>query len=231
MRSERRRQMYRILIIEDDQTIAGAIQKRLESWGYEGKCVENFREVLAEFTDYSPQLVLMDITLPFYNGYHWCTRIRQVSKVPVIFVSSASDNMNIVMAVNMGGDDFVAKPFDPDVLMARIQAVLRRTYEFAGKTGLLEHKGAILNVSDATLTYEGRKIELTRNEYKILQLLMEHREQAVSREAIMTRLWETDSYVDDNTLTVNITRLRRKLEELGLENFIRTRKGIGYLVS
>lgn len=222
--------MYRILIVEDDRVIAGAIRKRLEAWGYEGKCVEDFREVMKEFAAWAPQLVLMDITLPFFNGYHWCTQIRQVSKVPIIFVSSASDNMNIVMAVNMGGDDFIAKPFDLEVLMAKVQAVLRRTYEFAGQSGLLEHKGAILNTGDATLTYEGKRVELTKNEYKILQLLMEHKEQVVSRDAIMTRLWETDSYVDDNTLTVNITRLRRKLEEAGLKEFISTKKGIGYLV-
>lgn len=223
--------MYRILIVEDDQIIAKAMQKRLEAWGYEALCVEDFREVLGTFIEYAPSLVLMDITLPFYNGYYWCTQIRQVSKVPIIFVSSASDNMNIVMAVNMGGDDFIAKPFDLDVLMAKVQAVLRRTYDFTGQgAGLLEHRGAILNTGDTTLVYEGKKLELTKNEYKILWMLMENKGKIVSRDAIMTRLWETDSYVDDNTLTVNVTRLRKKLDEIGLEHFITTKKGIGYLV-
>ncbi len=223
--------MYRIFIVEDDQVIAKAMQKRLEAWGYEALCVEDFREVLSAFIEYTPSLVLMDITLPFYNGYYWCTQIRQVSKVPIIFVSSASDNMNIVMAMNMGGDDFIAKPFDLDVLMAKVQAVLRRTYDFTGQaTGLLEHRGAILNTGDTTLVYEGKKLELTKNEYKILWMLMEHKGKIVSRDAIMTRLWETDSYVDDNTLTVNVTRLRKKLGELGLEHFIKTKKGIGYVV-
>lgn len=222
--------MYRILIVEDDQVIASTIEKYLDSWGYEVSCAEDFKDVLGIFTAYMPQLVLMDITLPFYNGYYWCTQIRQVSKVPIIFVSSASDNMNIVMAVNMGGDDFIAKPFDLDILMAKVQAILRRTYDFSGQTELLEHKGVILNIGDATLTYEGEKLELTKNEHRILQLLMENKGKAVSRDAIMTRLWETDSYVDDNTLTVNVTRLRRKLEDAGILDFITTKKGIGYLV-
>ena len=174
--------------------------------------------------------MLLDISLPFFNGYHWCSEIRRLSKVPIIFISSASDNMNIVMAMNMGGDDFIAKPFDLHVLAAKVQAVLRRTYDFSGQTSLLEHRGAILNMGDATLTYEGKKVELTKNEYKILQNLLENKGRAVSREALMTKLWETDCYVDENTLTVNVTRLRRKLEAVGLEHFITTKKGIGYMV-
>lgn len=222
--------MYRILIIEDDRTIAEAVRKHMESWGYEAHCVEDFKNVLAEFAAFSPQLVLMDITLPFFNGYHWCSQIRQISRVPVIFLSSASDNMNIVMAINMGGDDFVAKPFDLNVLMAKVQAMLRRTYDFGGQTGLFEHRGVILNLSDATVLYYGKKVELTKNEFKILQILMENKGNVVSRDKIMTRLWESDSYVDDNTLTVNVTRLRRKLEESGVTDFIATKKGIGYLI-
>lgn len=222
--------MYRILIIEDDRTIAEAVRKHMESWGYEAHCVEDFKNVLAEFAAFSPQLVLMDITLPFFNGYHWCSQIRQISRVPVIFLSSASDNMNIVMAINMGGDDFVAKPFDLNVLMAKVQAMLRRTYDFGGQTGLFEHRGVILNLSDATVLYYGKKVELTKNEFKILQILMENKGNVVSRDKIMTRLWESDSYVDDNTLTVNVTRLRRKLEEAGVTDFIATKKGIGYLI-
>lgn len=222
--------MYRILIVEDDEVIAGTVRQQMENWGYESRCVEDFKNVMSEFGEFDPQMVLMDISLPFFNGYHWCTQIRQISKVPVIFISSTSDNMNIVMAVNMGGDDFIAKPFDLNVLMAKVQAMLRRTYDFAGQTHLMEHRGAILNTSDATMTYQGQKVELTKNEYKILQILMENKGTAVSRDLIMTRLWETDSFVDDNTLTVNVTRLRRKLEEAGLSGFIVTKKGIGYMV-
>ena len=222
--------MYKIFIVEDDSVIAGAVARHMESWGCQVHCVENFQKVLAEFVAFDPQLVLLDISLPFFNGYHWCNEIRRLSKVPIIFISSASDNMNIVMAMNMGGDDFIAKPFDLHVLAARVKAVLRRTYDFSGQTSLLEHRGAILNMGDATLTYEGSRVELTKNEYKILQTLLENKGRAVSRDTLMNKLWETDCYVDENTLTVNVTRLRRKLEGVGLSGFIITKKGIGYLV-
>ena len=222
--------MHKILIVEDDSVIARTIKNHIETWGCGAECVTDFQNVLSAFVSFDPQLVLLDISLPYYNGYHWCSEIRKVSKVPIIFISSASDNMNIVMAVNMGGDDFIAKPFDLNVLVAKVQAMLRRTYDFTGQTNLLEHKGAILNTSDSTLTYDGEKIELTKNDYRILQVLMENRGKAVSRDTLMTRLWETDSYVDENTLTVNITRLRKKLETTGLIDFITTKKGIGYMV-
>ena len=223
--------MYKIMIVEDDSAIAGAIARHMESWGCTVHCAENFQKVLGEFVAFDPQLVLLDISLPFYNGFHWCNEIRRLSKVPIIFISSASDNMNIVMAMNMGGDDFIAKPFDLHVLAAKVQAVLRRTYDFSGQTSLLEHRGAILNMGDATLTFEGKKVELTKNEYKILQTLLENKGRAVSRDALMTKLWETDCYVDENTLTVNVTRLRRKLDAVGLSGFIITKKGIGYMIS
>jgi DNA-binding response OmpR family regulator len=222
--------MHRILIVEDDDAIAGAVKKFIESWGLAAACVTDFSDVLSEFVAYDPQLVLLDIGLPFFNGYHWCRQIRNVSKVPIIFISSASENMNIVMAMNMGGDDFIAKPFDLNVLIAKIQAVLRRTYDFAVSSGLMECRGAVLNTADATLSYNGEKIELTKNEYRILQMFMENRGRTVSRDAIMARLWENDSFVDDNALTVSMTRLRRKLESAGLADFIETKKGLGYIV-
>ena len=184
---------------------------------------------MEEFADFNPQLVLLDISLPFFNGYHWCSEIRKVSKVPIVFISSASDNMNIVMAMNMGGDDFIAKPFDLNVLTAKIQAILRRTYDFAGQTGLIEHRGAILSMQDASLTYDGQTVELSKNEYRILLTLLENKGKVVSRDTLMERLWATNSFVDENTLTVNITRLRRKLSDAGLEDFITTRKGMGYI--
>lgn len=222
--------MHKVLIVEDDGVIAGAIRNRIQAWGYEARCVTDFRDVLAQFADYDPQLVLMDISLPFFNGYHWCSEIRRVSKVPIIFLSSASDNMNIVMAMNMGGDDFIAKPFDLTVLTAKVQAMLRRTYDFGSPVHLLECRGAVLNTSDATLAFRGEKVELTRNEYKILQLLMERKGSTVSRDDIMTRLWESDSFVDENTLAVNMARLRKKLEAAGLHEFVLTKKGMGYMV-
>jgi DNA-binding response OmpR family regulator len=222
--------MHKILIVEDDKVIARSIKSHIETWGCEAEYVQDFKNVLSEFVSFDPQLVLLDISLPYFNGYHWCSEIRKVSKVPIIFISSASDNMNIVMAMNMGGDDFISKPFDLEVLTAKVQAMLRRTYDFNGQTGLIEHKGAILNTGDSSLTFNGEKIELTKNEYKILQVLMENRCRTVSRDMLMTRLWETDSYVDENTLTVNITRLRKKLGAAGMTDFITTKKGIGYMV-
>ncbi len=222
--------MYRILIVEDDRGIAEAIEKQAAQWGLSAKGVEDFANVMAEFARFDPQLVLLDIALPFFNGYYWCGKIREVSKVPIIFISSASDNMNIIMAMNMGGDDFIAKPFDQTVLMAKIQALLRRTYDFGAGVPILEHRGAMLHTGDQTLYYEGQRIELSRNEYRILLSLMEARGRVVSREKLMERLWQTDSYVDENTLTVNVNRLRRKLEAAGLADFIVTKFGVGYIV-
>lgn len=222
--------MYRILIVEDDRGIAQAIRQQANMWALEAQCVQNFREVLREFAQYDPHLVLLDIALPFFNGYHWCSEIRRISKVPIIFISSASDNMNIVMAMNMGADDFIAKPFDQSVLMAKIQAMLRRTYDFAAAVSVLEHRGALLNTGDNTLTYQGEQIALTKNEYRILLTLMENKGRVVSREKLMERLWETESFIDDNTLTVNVNRLRKKLDAAGLMDFIITKFGVGYLV-
>ena len=222
--------MYKIFIVEDDRGIAGAIKAQLESWGLSAVCAADFRNIMAEFADTSPQLVILDIALPFYNGYHWCAEIRRVSKVPIIFISSASDNMNIIMAMNMGADDFIAKPFDASVLVAKVQALLRRTYDFGANATIVEHRGALLNTSDCTLTYGCERIELSKNEYRILSSLMESKGRVVSRERLMERLWETDSFVDDNTLTVNVNRLRRKLADAGLSDFITTKIGVGYMI-
>ena len=222
--------MYRILIVEDDRGIAQAVAEQAKLWDLETCCVEDFRDVMGAFAAFDPHLVLLDISLPAFDGYHWCSRIRQVSKVPVIFISSAADSMNIVMAMNMGGDDFIAKPFDLNVLLAKIQAILRRTYDFAAPAPTLEHRGAVLNTADASLTYHGQRIELTKNDYRILQTLLERRGRVVSRETLMEKLWGTDSFVDENTLTVNIARLRRKLEAAGLPDYITTKKGLGYLI-
>lgn len=221
---------YRIFIVEDDEVIARVMREHLTSWGYLVRAAADFEHILSEFAAFDPQLVLLDISLPFFNGYHWCTEIRKLSKVPIVFISSASDEMNLIMAMNMGGDDFLAKPFERSVLTAKVQALLRRTYDFGAPSHLLECGGAVLNVSDGTLRVGGETVELTRNEWKILQLLLENREKIVSREALMTRLWESDAFVDENTLTVNITRLRKKLDSSGLPDFIRTKKGLGYMV-
>ena len=223
--------MYRILIVEDEEGIAQAVKEQAELWGLEAECVRDFRNVMTAFAEYAPHLVLMDIGLPFFNGYHWCGEIRKISSVPVMFISSASDSMNIVMAVNMGADDFIVKPFDSSVLIAKIQALLRRTYDFAGAVPVMEHRGALLNLGDNTLVYQGERINLSKNEYRILLALMENKGKVVSRERLMERLWETDSFVDENTLTVNVNRLRKKLDGAGLEGFITTKVGVGYIIT
>jgi len=223
--------MYRLMIVEDDRGIAAGMEALCRAWGYEVKIAEDFRCVDRSFQDFRPHLVLLDISLPFYDGYHWCREIRKTSKVPIVFISSASDNMNIVMAMSMGGDDFIAKPFDAQVLTAKLQAILRRTYDFTVSAPLPEHKGARLNTEDSTLEYRGEKIQLTKNEYRILYCLLQCKGQIVSREKLMERLWETDQFVDENTLTVNINRLRKKLDSYWLEEFIHTRIGQGYVIS
>ena len=220
----------RIFVVEDDAVIASAVKRSVEAWGCDCRVAQNFRCVLQEFAAYDPQLVLMDITLPFYNGYHWCSEIRKFSRVPIIFISSAADNMNIIMAMNLGADDFVAKPFDLNVLLAKIQALLRRSYDFAPTSNVLAHRGALLDLNDHTLSFNGEDIPLTKNEYRILSCLMEQKGKVISREKLMERLWETDQFVDENTLTVNINRLRKKLDSAGLIHFITTKFGVGYLI-
>ncbi|MCX4338675.1 MAG: response regulator transcription factor [Lachnospiraceae bacterium] len=233
--------MYKILVVEDDAVISEQIGKFLEKWGYEVETVKDFADVMAQFVSCEPQLVLLDIGLPFYNGYYWCSEIRKVSQVPIIFISSASDNMNVVMAVNMGGDDFVVKPFDLEILQAKIQALLRRAYAFTAPGTVLEYRGVLLNVTDMSLSYqkiqaesvqkeEGTRIELTKNEFRILQTLFEAAGGVVSRDMLMKRLWDDECFVDDNTLTVNINRLRKRLAEIGLGDLILTKKSVGYLL-
>lgn len=222
--------MYRILIVEDDMTIAKVLTAHLEKWGYETRCAENFKNIMNDFLDFEPQLLMLDIGLPFFNGFHWCQEIRKVSQVPIMFLSSLDDNMNIVMAMNMGGDEFIEKPFDLNVVTAKVQALLRRTYAFQGSSNLLEHDGIMLNLGDATVLYQDQKVELTKNEFRILQILFERAGKIVSRDEIIERLWDSDEFIDDNTLTVNVARLRKKLESIGRKDMIRTKKGIGYMV-
>lgn len=222
--------MYRIFIVEDDEGIVRGVSQLIASWGMEAVTVRDFQNVAGEFAACNPHLVLMDIGLPFMNGYHWCSEIRRVSKVPIIFLSSAPDNMNIIMAMNMGADDFIPKPFDGSVLIAKIQALLRRAYSFGESSPVLEHRGAMLNTGDNSLVYEGKQIGLSKNEYRILLELMKSKGKVVSRERLMEALWQTDSFVDENALTVNVGRLRRKLEAAGLKDFIETKFGVGYLI-
>lgn len=222
--------MYKMLIVEDDPMIADEVAAQIAPWGIEAKKADDLRNVMQVFAKFQPHIVLLDISLPFFNGYHWCEQIRAVSKIPVIFISSASDNMNIVMAMNLGADDFVSKPFDMNVLTAKVRALLRRTYDFGASVPLLEHKGAILNTGDGSLSVNGEKISLSKNEYRILLCLMENKGKTVSREKLMERLWQTDQFIDENTLTVNVNRLRKKLDAAGLADFIETKFGVGYIV-
>ena len=222
--------MYRILIVEDDAALAKAMKKQLEAYGNEVLLAENFTDITGDYRRTAPQLILLDIMLPFYTGYYWCAEIRKVSSVPIVFLSSASDNMNIVTAINMGGDDFIAKPVDPMVLAAKVQAVLRRTYEIGESAPILVCRNAVLNLNDASLTVAGQRLELTKNEFRILQVLFEQKGKIVSRDALMTKLWQDDLYVEENTLTVNVGRLRKKLEDVGLKDLIVTKPGSGYMV-
>ena len=222
--------MYRLFLVEDDPGICASVRSLAEAWDLETGICGDFRKVTEEFTAFAPHIVLLDIGLPFFNGYHWCGELRKLSSVPIIFISSASDNLNIVMAMNMGADDFISKPFDGSVLMAKINALLRRSYDYSAASPLLTHRGAFLNTGDTTLTFGEKKIELSKNEYRILLCLLENKGKVVSREKLMERLWETDSFIDENTLTVNINRLRKKLDAEGLDGFIKTKFGVGYLV-
>ncbi len=222
--------MYKIFVVEDDQGIAEGIANQLASWNMEPVCATDFRNILSQFAAVQPHLVLLDISLPFMDGYHWCSEIRRVSKVPIIFLSSAADNMNIVMAMNLGADDFIPKPFDTHVLIAKLQALLRRTYDFGDSMPVLTHRGAMLNTGDGTLFYGNSSISLTKNEFRILLLLMKHKGTVVSREKLMEALWQNDAFVDENALTVNVGRLRKKLDAAGLKDFIETKFGVGYLI-
>lgn len=222
--------MYKILLVEDDEIISKSIMQHLENWDFEVITARDFKNITNEFTECNAHIVLLDLILPFYDGFYWCKEIRKISNVPIVFLSSASDNMNIVMAVNMGGDDFISKPFNVSVLLAKIQAILRRTYDMPNGISILEHKGIILNLNDFTLSYRDKSIELTKNEFRILETLLVNKGKIVSRDTLMMKLWQDDNYVEENTLTVNVTRLRKKLEDLGIDDFIKTKVGYGYII-
>ena len=222
--------MYKILLVEDDEIISKSIKQYLENWDFEVIISRDFKNITNEFTECNAHIVLLDLILPFYDGFYWCKEIRKISNVPIVFLSSASDNMNIVMAVNMGGDDFISKPFNVSVLLAKIQAILRRTYDMPNGISILEHKGIILNLNDFTLSYRDKSMELTKNEFRILETLLVNKGKIVSRDTLMMKLWQDDNYVEENTLTVNVTRLRKKLEDLGIDDFIKTKVGCGYII-
>ncbi|MGI6004824.1 MAG: response regulator transcription factor [Christensenellales bacterium] len=222
--------MQRILVVEDNMTIAALLCRALEKWGFKAEYTEDFGRVMEDFRRFDPHLVLLDVSLPRYNGYYWCGEIRKISKVPIIFISSHTQNMDMVMAMNMGADDYLAKPFSTDILVAKVGALMRRTYDYYTEQNTVMIRDAVFNTSDATLSVSGRTVDLTKNEWKILQMLLENKNSIVSRERIMQRLWDSDDFIDDNTLTVNVNRLRRKLSGAGLKDIISTKKGAGYMI-
>ena len=221
---------YRIYIVEDDEDIANKMKKHLEKWAYQVTLAENFEDILGEAGRVLPDLILLDIHLPCYNGFYWCRELRRLFKVPIVFISSSDDNMNIVVAMDMGGDDFIAKPFDLAVLTAKLGAILRRSYSYAGQMNMIEHEGAVLNLLDGSMAYQGERTEFSKNELSILALLMENAGEIVNRDTIMMQLWDSDAFIDDNTLTVNVARIRKKLNGIGLKDFVVTKKGMGYLI-
>ncbi len=223
--------MYKIMVIEDDSTLCKEITEGITRWSYDTITIRDFNNILKEFINTNPHLVIMDINLPYFDGFYWCKKIREISKVPIVFLSLGIQTWDIVMAINMGGDDYIAKPFSLDVLMAKLNALLRRTYSYGDKSHeVLEYMNAVLNINDNTILFKDTKVDLTKNEFRILLLLMKNQGKIISREKIMRTLWEDESFIDDNTLTVNINRLRSKLSDMGLRDYITTKKGQGYVI-
>lgn len=223
--------MFKIMIIEDDLKLKSKVADSLTKWGYEVYPINDLENIIDEFKSFDPHLVLLDINLPYYDGFHWCNEIRKFSKTPIIFISSRDSNMDIIMGVNLGADDYIQKPFSIDILIAKVNALLRRTYNFTDtESNKIVHNGATLDLSTATLEYKGGTIELTKNEVKILHELMKSKGKIVSRDKLMKKLWDSEWFVDDNTLTVNVNRIRSKLKGIGLEEFIETKRGLGYII-
>ena len=220
----------KVFIVEDERSIAQSICQILSQWNLQSKIIENFDKVCDEFLSYHPDIVLMDISLPYFDGYYWCNKIRQLSNVPIIFISSISDNINIVMAMNMGADDFIVKPFDNSILVAKILALLRRSYDYSVGLQKLEYEGLTINIDSNTVYYKDKIIELSKNEFRILIILIQNKGKVVSREKLMNQLWKTDIFIDENTLTVNVNRLRKKLSNQGIGDLIKTKFGVGYIV-
>jgi len=221
-----------IFVVEDDKAIFDSVKERLEQWSFNVTGPDDFHDVMVNFINVKPHLVIMDIQLPAYDGFHWCREIRAISKVPIIFLSSRDHPMDMVMSMNMGADDYVQKPFHSDVLLAKIQALLRRTYAYGEEApDVLEWNGAMIDMKRSIIRLDGNEVELTKNEFFILAVLVQANGKIVSRDELIRKLWDDERFVNDNTLTVNVTRLRQKLGELGLGNAIVTKKGLGYMAT
>ncbi|UXU57391.1 response regulator transcription factor [Staphylococcus agnetis] len=220
----------KIMIVEDDFTIAESLVKELQKWNHEAVNVQDYYAITEKFHSLKPHLVLLDINLPHLNGFHWCQEIRQTSQVPIMFISSASDNMNQMMAMQMGADDFIEKPFNLKLTIMKIQALLRRSYDFKVEQSQLHVKGCDLIVDKAMLTYQDQTLSLTLTELQILQQLFINEDHYVSRNTLIEQCWQSENFIDDNTLAVNMSRLRKKLKQIGLVDFIQTKKNVGYKV-
>ncbi|MCC0648172.1 response regulator transcription factor [Clostridioides sp. ZZV15-6598] len=224
--------MYKILLIEDDIDLSKEIALALERWGFKVEAIDNFELILEEFIDKKPDVVLLDVNLPLYNGFYWCEKIRAISNVPIIFLSSRDSDMDLIMGINNGGDDYITKPFSIDILVTKINGIIRRAYNYSDSNSILYYKDLMFDVGKGIIKhkYKEKDIELTKNEIKILTLLLKNKNKVVSRESLMMTLWDNDEFVTDNALTVNMNRLRGKVKELGFDDFIKTKKGIGYII-
>ena len=222
-------QMSRIMIIEDNENLKKELIEFLSRYGYDSYGVEDYKNVVNIILNDKPDLVLLDINLPYYDGYFICREIRKNNNIPIIIVTSRDSDMDEIMSINLGADDFITKPYNTQVLLARIGSLLRRT-AVGNVQDILEHKGLKLNINKGEVSYKDRSIDLSKNEFKILSCLIKNKETIVSREDLMDYLWNSDLFIDDNTLSVNVTRLRKKLDYLGFKNGIETKRGLGYIL-
>lgn len=221
--------MYRILIVEDDNTISSILEEHLKKWDYDVRTAADFSDVLSDFTAYEPHIVIMDINLPYYDGFYWCSKIRELSNVPIVFLSSRDGDGDKIRAITQGGDDYIEKPFSMDLFTVKLSAILRRAYSSADQAlNVLQFRDLILNIERLQVFCREKEAELTKNECRILTMLIKSNGNLVTRSRMMQSLWDDESFVDDNTLTVNVNRLRKKLDEIGLEDCIKTVKGEGY---
>ncbi|EPY2276540.1 response regulator transcription factor [Clostridium sporogenes] len=222
--------MKKILIIEDDEVIREELQNFLIKYGYEVKAPIDFNNIIKYVENEHVNLILLDINLPLYDGYYICREIRKTSDVPIIIVTSRDSDVDELMSINLGADDFITKPYNTEILLARITNILKRTYGNLKTNNILNYRDFNLNLSNATVIYKDKSLELTKNEVKILSYLINNKGNIVKRDLLMEYLWKSDYFVDDSTLTVNINRLRKKLQEIGIENPIETRRGLGYIM-
>ncbi len=222
--------MKKLMIIEDSQIIIEELKSLLTRYGYEVITSENFENIIEDIKNENPDLILLDINLPVYDGFYICREVRKNLNIPIIIVTSRDSDIDELMSMNLGADDFVTKPYNTQILLARISAVIKRTYNDSSNTDILTYKDLNLDLSKGIITAFDKSVELSKNEMKILAYLMKNKETIVSRDELMNYMWNSDVYIDDNTLSVNMTRIRKKLEELNLKDYIETRRGLGYIM-